>query len=170
MDAWRRLDDAAPDGARTLLARCCGSRRWVERMLERRPFGSRDALLSAARDEWFGLSDADWREAFADHPTIGDREALQARFATTRHLAAREQSGVDAAPESVIAALADDNRAYEKKFGFIFIVCATGKTAVEMLDLLRSRLPNSPATEIRVAADEHAQITALRLESLIPGP
>ena len=163
MESWRRIDDADAEEARRLLTSCCGAARWVERMLARRPFGSRDTLVGAARDEWFALTPADWREAFAHHPKIGDREALARRFAATRHLSAREQSGVDSASDDALAKLADGNRAYEVRFGYIFIVCATGKSASEMLDLLESRMSNDAATELRVAAGEQAKITELRL-------
>jgi 2-oxo-4-hydroxy-4-carboxy-5-ureidoimidazoline decarboxylase len=156
MEPWRRL-----------LLTCCGSTRWADRMLARRPFGSREALLTAARDEWFALDEADWREAFTHHPRIGDRESLRARFPSTAHLSAREQSGVSAASDEVLDRLAAGNRAYEEKFGFIFIVFASGKSAEEMLGLLRARLGNDdPAREIRIAAGEQARITERRLESL----
>jgi 2-oxo-4-hydroxy-4-carboxy-5-ureidoimidazoline decarboxylase len=163
MEPWRRLDLAAPDEARGLLRTCCGSARWVERMTARRPFGGREALLAAARDEWFALTPADWREAFDHHPRIGDRDALRRRFAAPRRLSENEQAGVDGAPEEVLTALAEGNRAYEDRFGYIFIVCATGRSAGEMLALLRARIANDPDTEIRIAAEEQARITELRL-------
>ena len=131
--------------------------------MQRRPFGSTEALLAAAREEWFTLGQDDWLEAFRHHPKIGDRAALRARFPATAHLSAREQHGVSGAPDEILDALAAGNREYEEKFGFIFIVCATGKSAGEMLGLLRARLPNPPEREIRIAASEHAQITELRL-------
>jgi 2-oxo-4-hydroxy-4-carboxy-5-ureidoimidazoline decarboxylase len=163
MATWQAIDRAAPDEARRLLARACGSARWVDRMLARRPFGSRDALLAAAGREWHALGEDDWREAFTHHPKIGDRESLRARFPDTHTLSAREQSGVDSAPDTVLDALAEGNREYERTFGYIFIVCATGLTAGEMLAMLSARLGNSPAQEIHVAAAEQARITALRL-------
>lgn len=132
-------------------------------MLARRPFASQAALLQAARDEWFALGEADWLEAFSHHPKIGDRASLEARFPATHDLSAREQSGVAAARSDVIDALAKDNATYCERFGFIFIVCATGKSAEEMLKLLRDRLDNDRATELRIAAEEQAKITALRL-------
>jgi 2-oxo-4-hydroxy-4-carboxy-5-ureidoimidazoline decarboxylase len=162
-----RVDSASPDEARELLRACCGSSRWVERMLARRPFGAEEALLAAARDEWFALDPADWTEAFAAHPKIGDRDALRSGFADTRHFAAREQSGVDGAAEDVLTALALGNAAYEKKFGYIFIVCASGLTAGQMLKALRKRLRNDPAAELRIAAEEQAKITVLRLKKLM---
>jgi 2-oxo-4-hydroxy-4-carboxy-5-ureidoimidazoline decarboxylase len=166
MEPWRRLDNATGDEARALLRRCCGAARWVEGMMARRPFASRAALFGAARDVWFGLERADWLEAFGHHPTIGDRESLRERFASTAHLSEREQAGVAGASGDVLSALADGNREYEQKFGYIFIVCATGKSAAEMLGLLRDRLPNPPETELKIATAEQAKITELRLLDL----
>jgi 2-oxo-4-hydroxy-4-carboxy-5-ureidoimidazoline decarboxylase len=166
MEPWQAIDAAGAEEAHGMLASCCGAARWVERMLARRPFGSNDALLAAARDEWFALDDAEWREAFSHHPTIGDRESFRRRFPSTAHLSEREQAGVSGASDEVLDALAEGNREYERRFGYIFIVCASGKTAAEMLALLRARLPNDPATEIRIAAEEQARITELRLRQL----
>ena len=134
-------------------------------MVARRPFGSRDALLNAAREEWWALSPADWLEAFSHHPRIGDRASLAARFPATHHLSAREQAAVGDVTADVLTALEDANQAYVDRFGFIFIVCATGKTANEMLELLRARLPNERDTELRIAAEEQARITELRLDA-----
>jgi 2-oxo-4-hydroxy-4-carboxy-5-ureidoimidazoline decarboxylase len=166
MDSWRRVDEASPEEARRLLATCCGSTRWIEGMMARRPFESTESLLAAARDVWNALTPDDWREAFRHHPKIGERTSLESRFAATRHLSSREQAGVAGASPGVLDALADANRAYEARFGYIFIVCATGKTAEEMLDNVRARLENDPVVEIHVAAEEQARITALRLEAL----
>ena len=132
-------------------------------MLRRRPFATRDALFDAARTEWFALSPHDWREAFRHHPRIGDGAELHARFLHTAHLSQREQEGVSNAPDATLDALAEGNRAYEDKFGFIFIVCATGKTAGGMLALLQARLDNDLDAEIRIAAEEQAKIIAVRL-------
>jgi 2-oxo-4-hydroxy-4-carboxy-5-ureidoimidazoline decarboxylase len=166
MEPWRRLDRASADEVRAILMSCCGSTRWVERMLTHRPFASREALLDAARIELQALEPFDWREAFGHHPKIGDREALRTRFGATRHLSEKEQAGVTGASDAVIDALAAGNREYEERFGYIFIVCATGKSADEMLSLLRDRLTNDPEREILVAAEEQAKITAIRLESM----
>jgi 2-oxo-4-hydroxy-4-carboxy-5-ureidoimidazoline decarboxylase len=166
MESWQRLDLAAPDEARDLLRSCCGASAWVERMMARRPFGSHEALTATARDEWFGLQRADWLEAFGHHPKIGDRDSLRQRFARTAHLSEREQAGVDGAAEDVLEALAAGNREYERRFGYIFIVCASGKSADGMLQLLRDRLPNSAEVEILIAAAEQAKITELRLMAL----
>jgi 2-oxo-4-hydroxy-4-carboxy-5-ureidoimidazoline decarboxylase len=163
MSRWRDIDDAQPEAARALLSRACGSSRWVERMMARRPFGSEDALLKAARDVWFDLAETDWLEAFSHHPRIGDRASLEARFPQTHDLSAKEQSGIGIAGADVLTALAQANADYFDRFGFIFIVCATGKSAQEMLAMLVSRLLNDRATELRIAAEEQARITALRL-------
>ena len=159
----RELNEGTADQARAVLSRACGSSRWVERMMARRPFANEARLLFAARNEWFGLTEMDWLEAFAHHPQIGDRSALEARFPTSHDLSAKEQSGIGIAGADVLIALEQANKDYFDRFGFIFIVCATGKTAEEMLALLLSRLSNDRATELRVAAEEQAKITALRL-------
>jgi 2-oxo-4-hydroxy-4-carboxy-5-ureidoimidazoline decarboxylase len=135
-------------------------------MLARRPFGSRIGLLTAAREEWDALEPRDWREAFSHHPKIGDRASLRERFPTTHEHSEKEQAGVSGASDAVLDALADGNRAYEVRFGYIFIVCATGKSAEAMLALLRDRLSNQPDDELLIAAGEQAKITALRLEAL----
>jgi 2-oxo-4-hydroxy-4-carboxy-5-ureidoimidazoline decarboxylase len=132
-------------------------------MFARRPFGDQRALLAAGREEWFALGPDDWREAFAHHPRIGDRDRAAARFAATRHLSQGEQKGVDEAGADLLDALAEANRIYEQRFGYIFIVCASGRSAGEMLEILNARLHNDPETEIRIAASEQAAITALRL-------
>jgi len=132
-------------------------------MLARRPFGTQEVLLGAAREEWFSLTPADWREAFADHPRIGDREALARRFPLTHQLSSQEQAGVAGATEDMLTALAGANEAYQQKFGYIFIICAAGLDAPTMLARLRERLENDPERELRIAAEEQAKITALRL-------
>jgi 2-oxo-4-hydroxy-4-carboxy-5-ureidoimidazoline decarboxylase len=157
------LNHASDDDARDFLTTCCGSTRWVAGMLAERPFANDDHLLTAARRIWFALTPADWREAFAHHPKIGDVASLRARFAGTAQLSAAEQQGVASASEATLRALAQRNRDYEQKFGYIFIVCATGKSADEMLAILEQRLDHGPATELRTAAAELAAITALRL-------
>jgi 2-oxo-4-hydroxy-4-carboxy-5-ureidoimidazoline decarboxylase len=166
MEPWQALDAAAPARARQMLRTCCGATRWIDRMMERRPFGSQERLQAVARDEWVALEDADWLEAFAHHPRIGDRGDLARRFPATHQLSSQEQSGVRSADAGVLDALADANRQYEVRFGYIFIVCASGRTADEMLALLRERLKNAAEKELRVAAGEQAKITALRLDQI----
>jgi len=141
------------------LRECCGSSRWVSAMIDRRPFGSRDAVFNAGDEIWKSLDRSDWLEAFAHHPRIGEQ--------TDNSLAAREQSGVKTADDDLRAQLAQVNRDYEHRFGYIYIVCATGKSAEEMLATARDRLNNDPATEIAVAAEEQRKITRLRLAKLL---
>ena len=128
-------------------------------MIKRRPFGSRDAVFTAADEIWNSLDQSDWLEAFAHHPRIGER--------TNDAIAAREQSGIRSADKPVREELAQVNSDYERKFGYIYIVCATGKSAEEMLAIARSRLNNDPSTEIAVAAEEQRKITQLRLAKLL---
>jgi 2-oxo-4-hydroxy-4-carboxy-5-ureidoimidazoline decarboxylase len=163
------IDGLAEDDARAALARCCGARRWVDGMLARRPFGSREALHAAAREVWSVMGDADILEAFAHHPEIGaDPAALRARFPATQDLSSAEQAGVAGADPATLNELGAANRAYRARFGYTFIVCATGKSAREMLAAVRARLDNDPGDELRIAAGEQAKITALRLEAIGP--
>ena len=157
------IDRVEADAARAILSRACGASRWVDRMMARRPFGTDGRLLFAARNEWFGLTEADWLEAFSHHPKIGDRASIAVRSPATNDLSSKEQAGVAGTDAAVMTALGEANEAYLARFGFIFIVSATGKSAEEMLQLLRDRLGNDRATELRKAAEEQANITELRL-------
>jgi 2-oxo-4-hydroxy-4-carboxy-5-ureidoimidazoline decarboxylase len=151
------------------LIKCCGSTAWTRTMAGRRPFVSFDRLLKAASEVWWRLDQADWMEAFRAHPQIGERKGA-VQTSTQFHVwSAHEQSGMDRAGVAVASALEDGNREYLAKFGYIFIVCASGKSAAEMLTILQSRLPNPPEEEIRVASAEQNKITCLRLEKLIAG-
>ncbi len=161
------LNELDPTEASAECTRCCGSSRWVREMISRRPFDSRDELFLKADIVWQSLTESDWKEAFTHHPKIGDVESLRKKFAGTATWASGEQSGAMSAPEETLKQLAEGNSLYEEKFGYIFIVCATGKSAGEMLGILRSRLPNSPDDEIHIAADEQEKITRLRLEKLL---
>lgn len=149
------------------LTKCCGSPAWVNRMLPFFPADDLVELLEDAEEQWFKCNEEDWKQAFAQHPKIGDIDSLKKKFASTATWASGEQSGVNAAPQNTIEALAEANKKYEDKFGYIFIVCATGKSAEEMLGILQSRLLNEPKLEIEVAADEQNKITKLRLEKLL---
>lgn len=149
------------------LMRCCGSNKWSQQLIAARPFTSHNQLLICSDQIWSALAQSDWLEAFTHHPKIGDLNALKAKFASTSEWATGEQRGVALADDKVIEALAAGNDAYEKKFGYIFIVCATGKTAAEMLALLQQRLGNSPDDEIQIAMQEQNKITRLRLEKLL---
>jgi 2-oxo-4-hydroxy-4-carboxy-5-ureidoimidazoline decarboxylase len=161
------LVDALPEHeARAALERCCGSTRWVDEMLAQRPFGSASVLTGAASGIWAALGREDYLEAFAEHPPIGDLSALAARFAVTATWSSGEQSGVNAADHVTLEALAAGNRVYRARFGYTFIVCATGKSADQMLEGLRVRLAHDAETELFTAAAEQAKITLLRLAKL----
>ena len=148
------------------LVRCCASQRWVAEMVMRRPFPDKQTVLAASEQIWWSLDEGAWREAFAAHPRIGDVQSLRDKFNSTRSWANNEQSGTQASSEETLQRLADGNDEYESRFGYLFIVCATGKSGDEMLTLLQNRLKNCAADEIRVAALEQLKITQLRLQKL----
>lgn len=162
-----QLNAANQDTARALLQQCCSSDAWVERLLAARPFNSPEELGAAADSAWQDLAAPDYLQAFAGHPKIGDVNSLNARYCHSKRLAAGEQLSVAHASDAVIAALAQANTRYEDRFGFIFIVCATGKSAQQMLDLLLARLPNRRDEELVTAAEEQRKIFQLRLEKLL---
>jgi OHCU decarboxylase len=141
------------------LRRCCGSTQWAREMAEARPFATAEAMAQTSDAIWSSLTRADWLEAFAAHPRIGDRSASP--------WAATEQSGTANAADEVRAQLAAKNRDYETRFGYIFIVCATGQTAAAMLAMLEQRLTNHPDEELHIAAEEQRKITQLRLAKLL---
>jgi OHCU decarboxylase len=131
------------------------------------PFANSNQLVTIADRIWWSLEPDDWLEAFASHPKIGENKAVRATAAEAQSWAAQEQSGAQSAADETVRALAELNREYEEKFGYIYIVCATGKTSEEMLAILRERLLNDAEKEICVAAREQARITKLRLGKLI---
>jgi OHCU decarboxylase len=147
--------------------KCCGSRRWARAMANARPFANEEALFAKADGVSSSLTDDDWLEAFRAHPKIGEKKAASAQSAQEKNWSAQEQSGVSAASGGTVAQLAELNREYEARFGFIFIVCASGKSSDEMLSILNQRLKNDPGTELAVAAQEQQKITRLRLEKLL---
>ena len=136
-------------------------------MVGGRPFKTFDELLAEAERVWHSLSEADWLEAFRAHPKIGEQKAATTQSADAEKWSAQEQSGVAAASTQTLKELAERNQEYEDRFGFIFIVCASGKSSEEMLALINERMHNDPETEIRVAAGEQSKITRLRLEKLL---
>jgi 2-oxo-4-hydroxy-4-carboxy-5-ureidoimidazoline decarboxylase len=162
-----QINQAEIEEAKHLFRQCCTSETWIDRMVNARPYVSAEAVRSAADHHWLGLAEDDYLQAFDGHPKIGDVGSLKAKYANTKELAAGEQSAVNQANEDTIAALADGNSAYQQKFGFIFIVCATGKSAGQMLELLQARLPNDRQQELFNAAEEQRKIFHLRLEKLL---
>jgi 5-hydroxyisourate hydrolase/2-oxo-4-hydroxy-4-carboxy-5-ureidoimidazoline decarboxylase len=157
------LNGLGDDAAVHELLRCCGSTRWAREMAGARPFATMDALTAAADTIAAGLDRADWLEAFAAHPQIGSGGSSR----STGDWSAAEQAGAASASSDVLARLSEANREYEARFGYIFIVSATGKSAEEMLQLLEGRLDNDPLIEIRIAADEQRKITRLRIARLL---
>jgi 2-oxo-4-hydroxy-4-carboxy-5-ureidoimidazoline decarboxylase len=156
--------------AASLLASCCGASAWVTGMLMQRPFGDATMLLRAADEVWWSLEPEDWHEAFAHHPRIGERKAAARQDTRAREWSTGEQRGLAAATADVRTALTEGNRAYERRFGYIYLVSAAGKGAEELLGILQARLSNDADTELRVAAAEQAKITRLRLLKLLGVP
>ncbi len=146
---------------------CCTSSTWVNKMVAARPFSSALAIKKAADDAWQGLAEQDYLEAFEGHPKIGDVNSLRAKYANTKELAGNEQGLVKEANDEVLKVLSQGNADYETKFGFIFIVCATGKSAKQMSDLLQARLPNNKAQELINAAEEQRKIFQLRIDKAL---
>lgn len=167
MTALDRLNTLPPDDAVRELLTCCGSREWARRMAAARPFVDDASLLKRADEVWWALDERDWLEAFRSHPRIGEKKAEAGQTSREQAWSAGEQAGVSSAAAETQRALADGNRKYDERFGFIYIICATGKSADEMLAILRQRLGNDPATELRTAAGEQSKITRIRLEKLL---
>jgi 2-oxo-4-hydroxy-4-carboxy-5-ureidoimidazoline decarboxylase len=161
--AW--LNSLREEDAFEAFLTCCGARRWAEQLTARRPYVDETEIMTIAREVWHDLEAADWRQAFAAHPQIGEMPGPSSKTAAW---SAGEQSGVANAADATRTALAAANRRYQEKFGWIFIICATGKSGDEILALLRQRLDNDPAEELRIAAAEQEKITLLRLHKLTP--
>lgn len=157
--AWNTAGEA--EALKAMLA-CCGARRWAAAMVALRPIATVAELSSAADREWSRMEEADWMQAFACHPRIGDRKPAHAS-AQSAAWSAQEQSSTTSAEDRVLAELAEGNAIYEHRFGFTYIVCATGKSADEMLAILKRRLNSSRAKELREAAEQQRQIMQIRL-------
>ena len=161
MDRLIWLNSLPYDTAKSELTCCCGSVRWVEEMVRLRPFETIEEILQSADQVWSHMEREDILEAFSHHPKIGDIESLRERWTKG------EQKGVTSADEEVLKGLALGNLAYESQFGYIFIVCATGKSAQEMLSLLQERLQNDPNREWAISANEQRKIIQIRLQKLL---
>jgi OHCU decarboxylase len=166
----QRLNSLPNDKVLSELKSCCGSNCWAAGVASSRPFATFAQLLDTAQQVWWQLEPGDWLEAFRSHPKIGQRKAETSASAQSQQWSRNEQSGMQQAPAETAAALARLNEAYETRFGYIFIVCATGKSSEEMLAILRERIENEPDAELRIAAAEQAKITELRLKKLIDCP
>ena len=161
LSGWNQLsvDDAAQE-----IAPCCGSTAWARELAARRPFSDASSLIAASDEIWNRLESQDWLEAFSKHPRIGERKAPQTASKRSATWSGEEQKAAATSDGSVRLELAEANREYEQRFGRTFIVCATGKSAQEMLDILRKRLRNDDDTELRAAAEEQRKITNIRLQ------
>ena len=162
-----KLNKLAPEEAFNELFKCCGSSRWAKALSSHLPFENKHELLSYSDHVWSNSTKEDGLEAFSHHPKIGDLKDLEKKFSATKEWAGNEQAGVNQAKLDTLKALAKGNEAYELRFGYIFIVCATGKSAEEMLDLLNQRINNDPETEFQIAMNEQNKITKIRLEKLL---
>ncbi len=167
IDEFNALAESA---AARELERCCGSRRWVTEMMQQRPFRSLQHLLGASESASKLLSEDDWREAFRHHPRIGDVAELEKGFSSTQIWATAEQSGMRDASRGILDELVRLNEEYKRTFGYIYIVCATGRTAEEMHADIRQRILNTPGRELAIASGEQTKITRLRLQKLFTPP
>lgn len=158
---WNALPN---DKAASAILPCCGSRRWASMLANGRPFSEGASLLRRADEIWWGLDESDWVEAFATHPRIGERSAPKSASKQSAAWSAEEQNGAANGDASLLAAIAEGNRLYEQRFGRTYVVCAAGKSAHELLAMLHNRLGNDEITEMREAAEQQRQITALRLQ------
>jgi 2-oxo-4-hydroxy-4-carboxy-5-ureidoimidazoline decarboxylase len=157
--AWNQSDQRS---ALDAMLACCAAHRWAQSMVALRPFQAVESLSLTADKLWSTMEEPDWMEAFASHPRIGQRKAVP-QAAQSAAWSQQEQSGTSSAGDDVLARLAKGNSAYEQRFGFTYIVCATGKSAEEMLGILERRLANDRAAELREAAEQQRQITQIRL-------
>jgi 2-oxo-4-hydroxy-4-carboxy-5-ureidoimidazoline decarboxylase len=162
-----QLNTLSPMEAAEQLRACCGSSRWVEAMLARRPFPSLEQLLSDADEAWRATRPEDWDEAFAHHPRIGERQPAAPVSTTAQAWSSGEQGAAARSGPAARTALADANAAYEKKFGRIYLVCAAGRSAEQLLADISARMRNDPERERAVAVEEQRKITRLRLKHLI---
>lgn len=163
--AW--LNSLPAEAAAKELLQCCGSKRWAEEMATGRPYLNVEALIRRAYEGWWSLDRDDWLEAFRSHPRIGEKKAADKVSARSQQWSGQEQAGMSNASQQTAGSLFALNHAYEQKFGYIFIICATGKSPEEMLASLRERLQHDPDSELPIAAAEQAKITELRLKKLL---
>lgn len=160
------FDHLDKEEKKKLLYTCCGSDQWVNYMLDLLPFEDLVDVLEDAEQVWYHCDESGWLQAFDHHPKIGDITSLKTKFGTTADLASNEQAGVTSANDETLIELAELNHQYEKKNGFIFIICATGKPAAEILAQIKKRINHNRETELEIAAEEQNRITKLRLEKL----
>jgi OHCU decarboxylase len=163
----RHLNSLQPQDAETEFLKCCGSKNWAREMSRHLPFRNATDLQETAKSVWWSLSVEDWLEAFGSHPKIGEQKAAAQPSTASLSWSSKEQAGLTNASAATKDLLAELNRRYEEKFGFIYIVCATGKNSDELLAILQERLGHDSETELQIAAREQSQITELRLNKLL---
>jgi 2-oxo-4-hydroxy-4-carboxy-5-ureidoimidazoline decarboxylase len=168
-DVLARWNAATLEAAATQILPCCGSQAWALKMAARRPFRDVASLGAASDETWRDLTESDWMEAFRSHPRIGESSKPGSSADQSSAWSVQEQEKAGNAGDEVKIGLAEGNREYEQKFGRIFIVCATGKSAPEILHILRRRLQNDTTTELHEAAEEQRQITQIRLGKWLHG-
>lgn len=168
MSALQKMARMGDEELRAHLLVCCHAAKWADKLVQEKPFGSREELMQRSSDIWLTMEDSDLMEAFAAHPKIGE-QSLKEKFGTNQHSqwASVEQAGVQGADDQVLKDLADLNEKYHEKFGYVFLICATGKTAQQMLDLLKGRIEHTAHPELRIAAGEQNKITTIRLDKLL---
>jgi OHCU decarboxylase len=163
--AW--LNSLPAEAAAQELLHCCGSKRWAEQVAAGMPYLSLESLIARANEVWWSLDQSDWLEAFRSHPRIGEKKTAEQVSAQSQQWSGQEQTGMTNVSQQTADSLAALNQAYEEKFGYIFIICATGKTSEQMLSAVRDRLQHDPDAELPIAAAEQSQITELRLKKLL---
>ena len=163
----QELNNLPEEKLKEVFFQCCGCRDWAAQLVQLRPFSSFKDLKDKSDNIWFSCDEISWLEAFTYHPKIGDIESLEKKFAATKQWTLAEQSGVHESSKLVLQQLKEGNNSYETKYGFIFIDCATGKSAEEMLSLLQERIKNDRSDELKIAITEQNKITHLRLNKLM---
>ena len=162
-----QLNQLTKEQAHQEFYKCCACHRLCKELSEARPYKDNNDLLSKADSLWKNYGQSEFLEAFRGHSKIGDLDSLKKKYANTRRWSQQEQAGMKAINEQTLMELMNLNNDYENRFGFIFIVCATGKSASEMLSILKSRIDNNADKELQIAANEQAKITKIRLEKLL---
>jgi 2-oxo-4-hydroxy-4-carboxy-5-ureidoimidazoline decarboxylase len=174
-DTLARWNEDSFEAAAAQILPCCGSKAWARAIALRRPLRDEAGFMVASDEVWYKLNESDWMEAFSSHPRIGESSARSSSADSAPHgfpslaWAMQEQKQIAEAGDAVKIALAEGNREYERKFGRIFIVCATGRSAADLLEILRRRLQNDAGTELHEAAEQQRQIIQIRLRKWLQG-
>ena len=161
------INNVSDEQAYSIFESCCCATHWIKGMVNARPFIDSEALFAASEQCFSILNEQDFLQAFEGHPQIGDLSTLQKKYANTSGSASHEQSGMSSAETIVLEEMVQLNKDYLAKFGFIFIVCASGKSALQMLELIKNRMGNERLSELTIAGNEQAKITKIRLEKLV---